>query len=568
MPEKNKKRTKRIRSMVVLCTLTAIILTVSTYAWFIGMRTVNVSSFDVEIVATDSLLLSFDGETWDTTVAISKDDLEDVSYEGHTNSWGGEGLIPMSSIGDMDSTASRMKLFEKASLTATKGGYRLMASRVHNYEEGNDEQNGYVAFDLFIKNFSGKQYIAQLNELDEEAIYLTTDSIVKVADTGGVANTGIENSVRVAFAQIGRVVGTTTTPSTITGITCTTDGEVTGICRKAQIWEPNDKAHVTNAISWYNTACRPRIAEGEDVTDPDSYNTAGTCGAVANTTAYPTYAVSKDITSADNVDVYDGPAYNSYEGSGDFLVSYPYFTDTMKNLKGTSRPTFMTLAPNSITKVRIYIYIEGQDVDNYDFASIGKKISVAFGFTKERFNDEDIHYTDNEGPNLNGSEKPDIVLLGDSYVTIVKGSTYVDAGAVATDNKDDDTVVTGNIVTVNPVDTATAGTYTVTYNVTDSDGNAATEVTRTVKVINADTTKPVITLLGNRTVSIAKGATYNDAGAIATDNVDNKTLLTRAITTTSTVDTATAGTYTVTYNVTDTAGNAAVEVTRTVIVTE
>ena len=52
----------------------------------------------------------------------------------------------------------------------------------------------------------------------------------------------------------------------------------------------------------------------------------------------------------------------------------------------------MTLAPNSITKVRVYIYIEGQDVDNYDFASLGKQISVNFGFTKERFTGDDIGY--------------------------------------------------------------------------------------------------------------------------------------------------------------------------------
>ena len=51
----------------------------------------------------------------------------------------------------------------------------------------------------------------------------------------------------------------------------------------------------------------------------------------------------------------------------------------------------MTLAPNSITKVRIYVYIEGQDVDNYDFASIGKE-TVKFGFTKERFTEDDFNY--------------------------------------------------------------------------------------------------------------------------------------------------------------------------------
>jgi hypothetical protein len=44
---------------------------------------------------------------------------------------------------------------------------------------------------------------------------------------------------------------------------------------------------------------------------------------------------------------------------------------------------------------------------------------------------------------------------------------------------------------VNNVDANTAGTYTITYNVTDSSGNAAAEVTRTVNVVDA--TPPVIT---------------------------------------------------------------------------
>ena len=102
--------------------------------------------------------------------------------------------------------------------------------------------------------------------------------------------------------------------------------------------------------------------------------------------------------------MYDG-YYNTYTptqetlGEGEVwkLNPYEFFTDTDKDLKGTSRPQFMSLAPSSITKVRVYIYIEGQDIDNYDFASIGKKISIKFGFTKERFNEDDIQY---DGPAL------------------------------------------------------------------------------------------------------------------------------------------------------------------------
>ena len=54
---------------------------------------------------------------------------------------------------------------------------------------------GYIAFDLFIQNKSGPQYIDELDIADEESIYLTVDSAVTVS-TNGVKNTGIENSVR------------------------------------------------------------------------------------------------------------------------------------------------------------------------------------------------------------------------------------------------------------------------------------------------------------------------------------------------------------------------------------
>ena len=150
-------------------------------------------------------------------------------------------------------------------------------------------------------------------------------------------------------------------------------------------------------INWYNESCKART--GADVFEDASYN--GACGTVEDGTAYSTYVVSGIIDEADTVDVYDGEDYNTYTDSisstaeDGKLVDLDTFTDTEKNLQGVERPTFMTLAPNSVTKVRVYVYIEGQDVDNYDFASLGKKISVAFGFTKERFYGEDIDYDGN-----------------------------------------------------------------------------------------------------------------------------------------------------------------------------
>ncbi len=105
------------------------------------------------------------------------------------------------------------------------------------------------------------------------------------------------------------------------------------------------------------------------------------------------------------------------------------------------------------------------------------------------------------------------------------------------------------------------GGYSVTYNVSDAAGNPAVQVSRTVNV-TADVTPPVITLLGSTPVDVELGATYTDAGATASDNIDGD--LTASIVTVNPVNTAVVGSYSVTYNVSDAAGNPAAEVSRTV----
>ena len=79
-------------------------------------------------------------------------------------------------------------------------------------------------------------------------------------------------------------------------------------------------------------------------------------------------------------------------------------------------------------------------------------------------------------------------------------------------------------------------------------------------IVHPDTQSPVITLIGANPLQIYKGATFSDPGATVTDNVDAS----RTITGSGTVNTATVGNYTRTYNTTDAAGNPAVQVIRTV----
>jgi len=83
-------------------------------------------------------------------------------------------------------------------------------------------------------------------------------------------------------------------------------------------------------------------------------------------------------------------------------------------------------------------------------------------------------------------------------------------------------------------------------------------------VFNLDNTAPVITITGPSSITITEGATYVDQGATASDNINGN--ITSNIEVTSTVNRDVPGTYTVTYNVNDSAGNAATPRVRTVIV--
>lgn len=92
------------------------------------------------------------------------------------------------------------------------------------------------------------------------------------------------------------------------------------------------------------------------------------------------------------------------------------------------------------------------------------------------------------------------------------------------------------------------GTYTILAK--DIAGN--TTVTE-IEVSNIDRDQPVITLNGDQTIQIEKGQAYTELGYAVTDETEGD--LTESVTINGNVDTSTIGIYTVTYSVTDTAGN-------------
>ena len=93
---------------------------------------------------------------------------------------------------------------------------------------------------------------------------------------------------------------------------------------------------------------------------------------------------------------------------------------------------------------------------------------------------------------------PVITLKGEQSVTINAGENYKDAGATAHDVVDGD--ISKLIGIIGLIDTDIPGVYTITFNVKDSSGNAATAVVRTVEVVKL--APPMLTISRNRNSTI------------------------------------------------------------------
>jgi hypothetical protein len=147
--------------------------------------------------------------------------------------------------------------------------------------------------------------------------------------------------------------------------------------------------------------------------------------------------------------------------------------------------------------------------------------------------------------------KPTISLIGGN-IELVQGTPYSEPGYTASDNADGD--LTLQVQVTGSINENQLGEQTLTYYVEDAAGNS-TSTTRTVTVVEFvpdDTTAPVISLTGGN-LTLTVGDTWSEPGYTATDNVDGD--LTSQVVATGSVDTSKAGSYPITYTVSDSTGN-------------
>ena len=121
------------------------------------------------------------------------------------------------------------------------------------------------------------------------------------------------------------------------------------------------------------------------------------------------------------------------------------------------------------------------------------------------------------------------------------GETYQEEGFTATDNYDGD--ITSKIK-------RTEDKNVITYTVSDSSGNK-TSVQRTIEY--NDGIAPTITLNGDSDITIKAGTRFEDPGCTAKDSHGND--ISDSVSISDNISTYRAGTYTITYSVTDKFGN-------------
>ena len=323
---KERRKRKKFRLLILLLLLfgTGVMLTTSTYAWFTANRTVSISDIDVQILASNGIQISADAQNWKSVLSVDDLNGAKATYTDAKNQIPAN-LEPVSTGGTITGGFLDMYYGEvKVSETSTNNGsYILTATKEPDPNHG--DSGRYITFDIFLKVAA------------ESPIFLTPGS--QVVSTDLQNDKGIKNAARVAFINEGNKPAGTAA------------GVIQGLLggNKAEIWEPNYDIHSPSGI-----------ANALDV-----YGVTVTADHNAAPVKYD--GVNSVIEVSD--DVLLGKAKKE-EYSTLFENIIPTYKTEFGFNQNVAMST-MTLQPG-ITKVKVYMWVEGQDVDCEDGASNGQ----------------------------------------------------------------------------------------------------------------------------------------------------------------------------------------------------
>ena len=316
-------RIKRFRLLylLILFLFTTIMFSTSTYAWFTSNRVVTINTINVHVAASGGIEISADGTTWKSI--IMPEDITSVHSTTYPTSVNQipYNLEPVSTGKDIDTSNGFLKMFYGLTDSNELGEYVLTSSRIVEQEGNGTSSDGkFIVFDLFFKVSK------------DTTLYLANNSKVKYTNEDGK---GIANATRVAFVN----EGTLPNGSDVETIQRLKGGSPL----TTYIWEPNYDIHTSSAIA------NARDVYGITTTE-----------AGASVIRYD--GVINEITKEDNITLREANSTSHPSLFKQVNVDYSTQKDFASNRE------IFTLS-NGITKMRIYMWIEGQDVDCENNAS-------------------------------------------------------------------------------------------------------------------------------------------------------------------------------------------------------
>lgn len=354
MKKKTKVNKKKLDSLLLVLLLTAVLLIMSTYAWFTANRTVSVEGFNVNVSTTSGLQISADGEDWKTVLELTDLQRASTTY-GPSNKILNQlpvSMEPMSSALNLDSNG-RMEMFYGKTIQEEEGdnagefylhatkdaekSYHLSASA------GSEKPAGYyIAFDIFLKSGNSEKDLNMSGSVQE----LKNNVII----TDFNNEKGITNAARVAL-----VVGEHTTsddPDIIRELKTN---------KNVLLWEPNSDYHTQKGVD--NAFDLGIINDKAELTANSMDQKYIACDGVKATIAESdTKIYLNNATEAKNPEKFKTiePTWKTSKNTTAPELPMPKYT-----YEGSSENALLA----GVTKFRVYMWIEGQDIDCENYAS-------------------------------------------------------------------------------------------------------------------------------------------------------------------------------------------------------
>lgn len=340
--DRRKRKKYRLLILLLLMFGTGIMLATSTYAWFTSNKTVSVNTINAQVDAKGGIQISTDGTKWKSIISTTDITNAYKTYATSSNQMPNI-LEPVSTIGVADATG-KLPMYYGTVVTSTSatnnGEYILTATKAIDKDDSTrkndagdlkdgEEEGKFIAFDLFFKVEKDTQ------------IYLMPSSGVKFQD--GATDTGIKNASRVAFVELGNIAD----GSAVSDIQALNNGTSS----TTHIWELNYDAH--NATG---------LANARDVYGDTTYNTAN------NKEIVPYAGIKAEIATAQDILLGKATQTDNSDYFQDVTIEYK----TTEQTEGYNSYLKIFSLKKGISKVRVYMWIEGQDIDCENNASNGQ----------------------------------------------------------------------------------------------------------------------------------------------------------------------------------------------------